>query len=103
MKDPSNALGLPYASAMATATTVPGRAHGTSMSSDTIRFHDLFPPFVTSVAALRRDLKDFRAAGLIDGNILRMWRDHVEVRRYRRAMRDHAALAALTGQPAGWS
>jgi glycosyltransferase involved in cell wall biosynthesis len=52
--------------------------------------------------ALRRDLRDFRAAGLIDGNLERMWRDHREVRRYRRTMSKHEALATLTGAPTEW-
>ena len=29
-----------------------------------------------------RDLSNFMSAGLIDGNILRMWREHREVRSY---------------------
>ncbi len=52
--------------------------------------------------ALVRDLRDFAQAGLIDGNVLRMWRDHREVRRYRRAMSKHEALATLTQAPAEW-
>ena len=52
--------------------------------------------------ALARDLRDFAHVGLIDGNPLRMWRDHREVRRYRRAMSKHEALATLTEAPAEW-
>ena len=33
--------------------------------------------------------------------IARMWRDHVDVRGYRRKMRNSAALATLTGPPPG--
>ena len=43
-----------------------------------------------------------RAAGLIDGNIPLLVRHHREVSRYRKAMSDAAALAALTGPPESW-
>ncbi|HZE47335.1 MAG TPA: hypothetical protein VE087_10685, partial [Xanthobacteraceae bacterium] len=49
-----------------------------------------------------RDLARLRAAGLIDGNISRLVRHHREVSRYRKAMSDAAALAALTGPPESW-
>ena len=49
-----------------------------------------------------RDLVRLRAAGLIDGNVARLVRDHREVSRYRRAMSGEAALAALTGPPESW-
>jgi glycosyltransferase involved in cell wall biosynthesis len=52
--------------------------------------------------ALWRDLKAFRAAGLIDFDLLRLIRDHREVRRYRRAMSGAEALAGLAGPPAQW-
>jgi glycosyltransferase involved in cell wall biosynthesis len=52
---------------------------------------------------LWRDLRGFRAAGLIDGNPVRMWRDHREVRSYRRGMRSAQALAALAGPPDEWA
>ncbi len=52
--------------------------------------------------ALWRDLRTFRAAGLIDWNVPRLIRDHREVRRYRRATSGAAALSALTGPPAAW-
>lgn len=51
---------------------------------------------------LNRDLSNFMSAGLIDGNILRMWREHREVRSYRRAMSKHDALATLTQAPDEW-
>lgn len=54
-------------------------------------------------SALGRDLRAFKAAGLIDGNVVRMWRDHRAVRAYRRRMRAPDALAALPGPPADWS
>ena len=54
------------------------------------------------LSALARDLRNFKRAGLIDGNIPRMWRDHREVRKYRRSMSNHEALARLTGAPAEW-
>jgi glycosyltransferase involved in cell wall biosynthesis len=52
--------------------------------------------------ALWRDLKAFRVAGLIDWNVPRLYRDHREVRRYRRSMSGAEALAALAGPPAAW-
>jgi GT2 family glycosyltransferase len=53
-------------------------------------------------AALVRDFRAFKDAGLIDGNLVRMWRDHREVRTYRRKMSRHDALAALSGPPDVW-
>jgi glycosyltransferase involved in cell wall biosynthesis len=52
--------------------------------------------------ALWRDLKSFRAAGLIDFDLLRLIRDHREVRRYRRTMSGTEALAGLAGPPTEW-
>jgi len=52
--------------------------------------------------AFWRDLAALRAAGLIDFNVLRLIRDHREVRRYRRAMSGAEALARLAGPPAEW-
>jgi glycosyltransferase involved in cell wall biosynthesis len=54
------------------------------------------------IGALIRDLRDFRQAGLIDGNISRIWREHREVRRYRRAMSTPDALASLKQAPDDW-
>lgn len=51
---------------------------------------------------LARDFRDFKRAGLIDGNFSRMWRDHREVRKYRRSMSNREALTQLTGPPAEW-
>jgi glycosyltransferase involved in cell wall biosynthesis len=52
--------------------------------------------------ALWRDLKVLRAAGLIDFDVSRLTRDHLAVRRYRRAMSRAEELAGLTGAPAEW-
>jgi hypothetical protein len=52
--------------------------------------------------AFRRDLAALRAAGLIGSDPMRLIRDHREVRRYRRAMSNAAALAGLEGPPASW-
>jgi glycosyltransferase involved in cell wall biosynthesis len=52
--------------------------------------------------AFWRDLRDLRAAGLIDLDVPRLIRDHREVRRYRRVMSGEKALAGLTGPPAAW-
>jgi glycosyltransferase involved in cell wall biosynthesis len=52
--------------------------------------------------AFWRDLKALRAAGLIDFDVLRLVRNHREVRRYRRAMSGAQGLAGLVGPPAEW-
>jgi glycosyltransferase involved in cell wall biosynthesis len=52
--------------------------------------------------AFRRDFAAFRAAGLIDADLVRLVRDHREVRRYRRAMSGATGLTKLTGPPASW-
>jgi glycosyltransferase involved in cell wall biosynthesis len=52
--------------------------------------------------ALWRDLRTLRAAGLIDFDVMRLIRDHREVRHYRRAMSSAKALARLKGPPKEW-
>ena len=52
--------------------------------------------------ALWRDLGALRAAGLVDFDVLRLIRDHRDVRRYRRAMSRAEELARLAGPPAEW-
>ena len=52
--------------------------------------------------ALLRDVYDFHRAGVINGNILRMWREHREVHRYRRTHSGQEALASLTSGPDSW-
>jgi glycosyltransferase involved in cell wall biosynthesis len=52
--------------------------------------------------AFRRDLAALHAAGLIGADPVRLFRDHRQVRRYRRAMSSAAALAGLAGPPASW-
>ena len=54
------------------------------------------------LGALKRDLRDFRQAGVISGDVLRMWREHREVRRYRRTHSRQEALASLTKGPDSW-
>jgi len=44
----------------------------------------------------------FRRAGLLRGGLARVWRDHREVRNYRRAMSNRDALSKLAGAPAQW-
>lgn len=48
------------------------------------------------------DLRRFHAAGLLAGGPSQLWRDHVAVRRYRRAQSSAVALTALNGPPADW-
>jgi glycosyltransferase involved in cell wall biosynthesis len=51
---------------------------------------------------LWRDLKAFRAAGLIGFDVRGLIRDHREVRHYRRAMSRATTLARLKGPPKEW-
>lgn len=55
------------------------------------------------LGALARDLRAFKRAGLIDGNPVRLWREHRQVSAYRRAMSKPEALAALTKAPDDWN
>ena len=52
--------------------------------------------------ALWRDLGALRAAGHVDFDVLRLIRDHRDVRRYRRAMSRAEELARLDGPPVDW-
>ncbi len=52
--------------------------------------------------ALARDLRALSEAGLIGADPVQLFRDHREVRRYRRAMSGGAALAGLRGPPDTW-
>jgi glycosyltransferase involved in cell wall biosynthesis len=52
--------------------------------------------------AFWRDLGALRAAGLIDFDVVRMIRNHRDVRQYRRAMSGAEGLARLVGPPAEW-
>ncbi len=54
------------------------------------------------LCAFLRDLGAFRAAGLIDGNVARLIRDHRAVKRYRKTMSNAPMLSALSGPPDGW-
>ena len=55
------------------------------------------------LTTLLADWRQFRAAGLISGNIADVIRSHRDVRRYRRQMANSAALKTLTGPPAEWN
>jgi glycosyltransferase involved in cell wall biosynthesis len=63
------------------------------------------------VANLRRadlpaffgDVRRFRAAGLLSAGATTLWRDHREVKRYRKAMSRREALTSLTGPPRSWA
>lgn len=52
--------------------------------------------------ALARDLREFRAAGLLSGGPARLWRDHREVRSYRRWTSNANALASIADPPQTW-
>jgi glycosyltransferase involved in cell wall biosynthesis len=52
--------------------------------------------------AFWRDIKSLHAAGLVDFDVWRLFRDHREVRRYRRTMSRAEGLAKLTGPPTEW-
>jgi cellulose synthase/poly-beta-1,6-N-acetylglucosamine synthase-like glycosyltransferase len=55
------------------------------------------------LATLTADWDAFRRTGLLPGGLARMWRDHREVRQYRRAMSNPEALSRLAGAPAEWA
>lgn len=55
------------------------------------------------VASFIAEVRRFRAAGLLDAGIVRLWRDHLDVKHYRRAHATAEALAALAGPPADWA
>jgi glycosyltransferase involved in cell wall biosynthesis len=55
------------------------------------------------LATLAADWAAFRRAGLLPGGLARIWRDHREVRQYRRALSNSEALARLAGAPAEWA
>jgi glycosyltransferase involved in cell wall biosynthesis len=48
------------------------------------------------------DLRRFRAAGVLDVGWPQLWRNHRDVRQYRRVAATPEALAALTGPPQDW-
>jgi glycosyltransferase involved in cell wall biosynthesis len=48
-------------------------------------------------------LKDFRRAGLIDGTIWQVLRDHRDVKRYRRSLSSPDCLSRMTGPPTAWA
>lgn len=55
------------------------------------------------VASFIAEVRRFRAAGLLDAGIVRLWRDHLDVKHYRRAHATTEALATLAGPPADWA
>jgi len=77
------------------------------------RFHKLGSYLASKVlvADLRRwdfstlaaDWLAFRRVGLIRGGLGRIWRDHRDVRNYRRTMSNRDALLQLAGAPAEWT
>ena len=54
-------------------------------------------------ATLAADWRAFRKAGLLPEGLARIWRDHREVRQYRRANSNREALLRLAGAPADWT
>ena len=55
------------------------------------------------LTTLAADWRAFRDAGLLRGGLARIWRDHREVRNYRRANSNREALMRLSGAPADWT
>ena len=55
------------------------------------------------LATLAADWSAFRRSGLLPGGLPRIWRDHREVRNYRRTMSNPEALSRLSGAPAEWA
>src|SRR6185437_3401149 len=54
-------------------------------------------------ATLAADWRAFRDAGLLQGGLAGIWREHREVRNYRRAMSNREALSRLAGAPPEWT
>ena len=54
-------------------------------------------------ATLRADWGAFRRGGLLQAGLARIWREHREVRNYRRAMSNRDALLQLAGAPPEWT
>lgn len=54
-------------------------------------------------ATLASDWRAFRNADLLQGGLARIWREHREVRKYRRANSNREALMRLSGAPADWT
>lgn len=54
------------------------------------------------LATLAADWNAFRRGGLLPGSLARIWREHREVRNYRRAMSNPQALSQLAGAPVEW-
>ena len=63
MNEPSNRLGSPYASAIEIATTVPGKAHGNSTSSDSNRRQT--PRFIVVASVATQKLHSSAATAAI--------------------------------------
>jgi glycosyltransferase involved in cell wall biosynthesis len=53
-------------------------------------------------SALQRDFRNFRAAELLAGGPLRLWRNYRQVKRYRRQYARQEALASLADPPHTW-
>ena len=49
------------------------------------------------------DWQAFHGIGLLRGGLGRIWRDHRDVRKYRRSMSNREALARLAGAPIEWA
>jgi hypothetical protein len=75
------------------------RKLGHYLATKILVMHIRHRDFANFIAEVRR----FRAAGLLDAGLMRLWRDHLEVKRYRRAHATAEALAALAGPPADWA
>ena len=48
------------------------------------------------------DWASFQRRGLVDANLIKMTRDHMEVKRFRRTMSKREKLETLSGPPAHW-
>jgi hypothetical protein len=55
------------------------------------------------IASLIDDIRQFHEMGLLDGGILRLWCNHLQVKRYRRMASKPQSLAAFAGPPSDWA
>ena len=72
----------------------------------TTRFHKIGSYLASKILVYdprRGDLATLADAGLLQGGLARIWREHREVRKYRRANSNREVLMRLSGAPADWT
>ena len=75
------------------------RKVGQYLATKTLIMHVRHRDFATFIADARR----FHSIGLLDEGIVRICRNHLQVKRYRRNAAKQGSLAALIGPPLDWT